>query len=175
MNRRSFIAKGCAVIGAAISTPRLNLLQAKNFTITVHRQYPGEKCISGYLAITKPDEKERIICYTVEKPWADNKKNVSSIPEGTYSAHLRYDHADHWRIELDGVPDRDNVQIHIGNSVNDSAGCLLVGLSLGPDLCSIVGGTSKPAYEALKEAFYGSKKPFATPNLEIAVAIQGNK
>ena len=141
------------------------------FKITVFRQYPNKKCTSGYLAVN-----DKIICHTLERPWADNKKNISSIPAGEYSAILRYDHKDHWRIELLDVPGpdgkkRDNVQIHIGNTLDDTIGCILVGMKLEADLCSIKGGTSADAYAALKEAFYESKNPTSTPNKTITVKI----
>src|SRR5207244_13465463 len=130
-------------------------------------QYPDSKCTSGYLAVN-----DEIICYTLEKPWKDNSQNISSIPAGTYQGIVRYDHADHWRIELQDVPDRTNVQIHIGNEVDQSKGCILVGAKLGPDLCSIVGGTSAPAYKAIKSAFYGNDNPTSTPDKAISLTIR---
>src|SRR5262245_61624748 len=62
------------------------------FKLTVYRQYPGKKCTSGYLEVDGT-----IVSYTLERPWADNQQNISSIPSGTYHAHLRYDHSDNWR------------------------------------------------------------------------------
>jgi hypothetical protein len=45
-----------------------------------------------------------------------------------------------------------------------------VGLSLGPDLCSVL--ESKKAYDALRTAFYGSPHPVATPNKLITVVVE---
>ncbi|WP_299582659.1 DUF5675 family protein [Mucilaginibacter sp.] len=143
--------------------------KAEDFKVTVFRQYPNNKCTSGYLAVNG-----NIICYTLEKPWIDNINNISSIPEGTYGGILRYDHSDHWRIELVGVPNRPNIQIHIGNVLDDTKGCILVGTALGPDLCSIKGGTSAPAYAKLKNAFYGTDNPTSTPDKNISVEIVGH-
>lgn len=136
------------------------------FKVTIYREYPGQKCTSGYLAVDN-----KIIAYTLERPWADNQQNISSIPAGTYPGTLRYDHTDAWRIELQNVPGRTNVQIHVGNEPDQSKGCILVGLQLSSDLCSIVGGTSAPAYAALKKAFYGTDNPVATPDKTITVQI----
>jgi hypothetical protein len=139
---------------------------AGSFKVTIYREYPGNHCTSGYLAVN-----DQIIAYTLERPWADNAQNISSIPAGTYPGTLRYDHSDFWRVELQNVPGRTNVQIHVGNEPSQSKGCILVGLQLGSDLCSIVGGTSAPAYAALKKAFYGSDNPTATPDKTISVQV----
>jgi hypothetical protein len=138
-----------------------------DFTVKILRKYPGTACTSGYLAIN-----DKIICYTLERPWADNMQNISSIPPGTYNAIIRYDHNDHWRIELVGVPGRTHVQIHIGNKIdNDTTrGCILVGMNLGPDLCTL--SKSAEAYKALKKSFYGSENPTATPDKSVRVIVE---
>jgi hypothetical protein len=139
-----------------------------DFKITIYREYPAAGCTSGYLAVN-----DSIICYSLERPWKDNQQNISSIPTGVYSAILRYDHNDHWRIELLNVPNRTNIQIHIGNTIDDISGCILVGDRLGNDLCSIVAGTSTTAYAKLKNAFYGTDNPTSTPDKNISVEIKG--
>jgi Family of unknown function (DUF5675) len=137
-----------------------------SFTLTVYRQYAGTDCTSGYLAVNGD-----IICYTLERPWNGNAPLISSIPAGTYSAHVRYDHADAWRIELDDVPDRPNVQIHVGNFVANSVGCILVGSGLNAsDPCTVTG--SNAAYTKLKNLFYGSDDPNSTPDKDISVEIK---
>jgi hypothetical protein len=97
---------------------------------------------------------------------------LSSIPVGTYNGILRYDHSDQWRIELQGVPGRTNVQIHTGNTPDDTEGCIIIGKELDASLCAIKAGTSKPAYDALKAAFYGSSNPVSTPDKTITVTVQ---
>jgi hypothetical protein len=150
----------CAIIVLLAATAA----KAEDFKLTVFRQYPGKKCTSGYLQVN-----DKITCYTLERPWADNQQNISSIPAGTYSAFLRYDHADHWRIELKDVPGRTNVQIHIGNQPDETKGCILVGKKLGSDLCSVE--NSADAYNEIKIAFYGNKSPNSTPSKSITVQI----
>jgi hypothetical protein len=141
------------------------IAQPSDFRLTVARMHRESKCTSGYLAVNG-----KIIAYTLELPWKGNAPLISSIPDGSYSAILRYDHPDKWRIELGGVPGRGNVQIHTGNAPDDSEGCILVGLNLGADLCSVL--ESKKAYKALRIAFYGSPNPLATPNKKITVIVQ---
>jgi uncharacterized protein DUF5675 len=135
---------------------KLSIMPSEDFRVTVYRQYPGLGCTSGYLAVN-----DDIISYTLERPWTDNQQNISSIPAGNYDAKLRYDHSDHWRIELIDVPGRTNVQIHVGNQPDQTIGCILVGKRLGADLCSLQDSAS--AYADLKTAFYGNSNPTSTP------------
>jgi hypothetical protein len=137
-------------------------------TVTISRQYPGNKCTSGYLAVDG-----KIIAYALERPWLDNLNDISAIPAGKYKAHLRYDKGDHWRIQLDGVPNRKGVQIHVGNQPDQSKGCVLVGEKLDSDLCSLEG--SKKAYAKLKKAFYGSEEEGAYDPRDIVVEIVGDQ
>src|SRR3954469_24293797 len=95
----------------------------------------------------------------LEKPWRGNALLMSAIPNGVYNGILRYDHTDQCRIELRNVPGRDHIQIHTGNSPDDTEGCILIGKELTPDICTIRGGTSKSAYNALKRAFHGTDSP----------------
>jgi hypothetical protein len=161
------IARTVLIAVIAMSCFAMTVSHSDDFRLTIYRQYPDAKCTSGYLAVN-----DNIVSYTLERPWKENQQNVSSIPAGTYKAIVRYDHTDHWRVELLDVPNRTNVQIHIGNEVDESKGCILVGTKLGADLCSIVGGTSAPAYKKIKAAFYGTDNPTSTPDKNISVTIK---
>lgn len=160
MKRRSFLQLSVA----SSLQGRRAFAQQTDFKLTIARKYSDKNCTSGYLAVN-----DQIVAYTLERPWQGNAPLISSIPDGTYGGILRYDHADQWRIELTGVPDRTHVQIHTGNSPDDSEGCILVGMKLGDDLCSVQ--NSKAAYSALKNAFYGSSDPVATPDKNIVVVV----
>ena len=64
---------------------------------------------------------------TLEPPWLDNHKNISCIPEGSYYC-VRTDKINHKNVfELQEVPDRKDILIHVGNSVADTQGCFLIG------------------------------------------------
>jgi len=133
--------------------------------LKVVRQYQDARCTSGYLAVN-----DQIIAYTLERPWRNNTPFISSIPVGVYEGFLRYDHPDdRWRIELERVPGRRHVEIHIGNKPRQTEGCLLVGMRLGRDFCSLIDGAS--AYRQLKTAFYGTDRPTATPNRRIVLTV----
>lgn len=134
------------------------------------RQGFETQCTMGFLLADGPGGIPVLLGYTLERPWKNNRKNISSIPTGTYEGIVRYDHDDHWRIELNGVPNRTHVQIHIGNQPDESKGCILVGLKVSPAECRL--GASRKAYARLKEYFYGSSTPVQSPNVTIRVHIQ---
>lgn len=134
------------------------------FSVAIVRESESEKCTTGYLTINGGRT-----CYTLELPWKENARSVSSIPPGNYSAILRYDKADHWRMQLEGVPNRSGIQIHIGNHISDSEGCILVGASRDADVCVVA--ESAAAYKAIKREFYGTDDPVATPNKKLRVSV----
>jgi hypothetical protein len=143
----------------AVSPPHLRI------HLRISREYKSDSCISGYLAV-----ENKVIAYTLERPDVANLNGFSAVPSGDYPAYLRYDKNDNWRIQLKNVPRRTDVQIHIGNQVTDSGGCILVGLQLGADLCSLE--DSSGAYSELKNAFYGACGVTEIPKgLDIRVEI----
>jgi hypothetical protein len=70
------------------------------------------------------------ICYTLEDPDNNNERGISCIPEGEYLCvphNGRFKNV--WRLE--GVPNRDAILIHAGNTIDDTHGCILVGRKMG--------------------------------------------
>jgi hypothetical protein len=71
-------------------------------------------------------------CYTVERPWENNKRNVSCIPEGTYEIELCHHHrGDYPTYEILDVPGRSLIKIDIANIMLDVVGCIGIGEGLG--------------------------------------------
>lgn len=136
-----------------------------DFELTIERKFSSNSCTMGYLIAD-----DEVICYTLELPWKDNLNNISCIPVGTYNGILRYDKTDGWRIQLDNVPNRTGVQIHIGNYTREIKGCVLVGTDAKVDDCSVQNSTI--AYAKLKEAFYGTSTPNSTPNRNITLTFK---
>jgi hypothetical protein len=132
--------------------------------IRITRKRPYSGSVGGDLFVGGT-----FVCYSLELPWAWNAKSVSCIPNGQYRAVVRYDHADKWRMELQGVPGRGQVQIHIGNFPKDSKGCVLVGTATAPNQVT----NSGVAYAKLKAAFYGSSAPTSSPAQPISVTFDG--
>lgn len=84
---------------------------------------------------------------TLERPWLNNEQNKSCVPEGEYlcawlecSASGKYRRV--WHVQ--DVKNRTAILFHAGNLVEDSLGCILVGLTSG--------------YLAGKEAVISSRK-----------------
>lgn len=71
-------------------------------------------------------------CFTVERPWLDNRPRESCIPEGEYDMVLgRYNRGGYAAYEIVGVPNRSLIKIHIGNTMDDLLGCVAPGKALG--------------------------------------------
>lgn len=90
--------------------------------------------------------------YTLELPWKDNAPDVSCIPAGTYPLRRRFS-PKHGQVLfwIDDVPGRVAAEIHVGNTVKDTLGCVLVGLGQEPG--AIV--RSKEAFHRFMEAMDG--------------------
>ena len=84
--------------------------------------------------------------YTVERPWLDNRQNISSIPPGFYQLG-RVDSPrfgpNTWEIQ--GVSGRSHILIHVGNTAADVIGCIAIGMGLFPQLQGV--SNSKAAIE----------------------------
>lgn len=71
-------------------------------------------------------------CCTLEPGWLDNKRQVSCIPEGQYTAFRRHSekYKDHWHIRMPCGSEMDErclILIHWGNYRRHTKGCVLLG------------------------------------------------
>ena len=80
------------------------------------------------------------ICDTLERPYFNNQRNISCIPEGVYTVRLRLPREsasrDYLHLLVQDVPDRDWILFHRGNYPKDTSGCILVGLGSQQDFVS---------------------------------------
>ncbi len=71
-------------------------------------------------------------CYGIEPPWLDNEVGKSCIPVGVYPIE-RGDHFTkpqaEWEVK--NVPNRTVILFHRGNNMDDTEGCILLGVGLG--------------------------------------------
>ena len=71
------------------------------------------------------------MCDTLENPYINNQRSISCIPEGEYKVRLRTAREsatrDYLHLLVKGVPNRDYILFHKGNSAKDTRGCILVG------------------------------------------------
>jgi hypothetical protein len=94
-----------------------------------------------------------IVC--LEPPWKDNAIGESCIPEGRYTLERDEDGRHrYFRIPDAEVDPRSNIEIHSGNTVEDSRGCIVPGLRFGIfDLRWSV-GASRQACELMLTSIY---------------------
>lgn len=117
-----------------------------DIVIKIDRLSFSDLCIQGNLYVNN-----EFVGYSLELPEVGNHTDVSCIPKGTYEATVRTDGSRGWRLELD-YPTRPNVQIHIGNTRDNSRGCILVGRTADAENCTV--GNSGGAMAILKDKFY---------------------
>lgn len=64
---------------------------------------------------------------SLERPWLDNKPEISCIPAGTYLCKRRWsDHFQREVFEISDVPGRTNILIHPANLVTQLEGCVAI-------------------------------------------------
>ena len=64
---------------------------------------------------------------TLERPWLNNRRNVSCIPTGKYLCE-KYSSKKHPKTyQVKDVADRTGILFHTGNIMDHSAGCILIG------------------------------------------------
>lgn len=73
----------------------------------------------------------RLFCVTLELPWRDNQQNQSCIPAGRYEIKHHQSPSNGHVLAFDHVDNREDIQIHAGNTAKETTGCILVGLYPG--------------------------------------------
>ena len=88
--------------------------------------------------------------WTVERPWLDNQRNISCIPEGVYDM-IRVNSPkfgeDTW--EIANVPSRTHILIHAGNMAANVEGCVAIASGVFPALTGV--SNSKAALRRFHE------------------------
>lgn len=77
----------------------------------------------------------RMLGFTLELPWRENRRFESCIPPGVYAVR----HREAWRrsrdhgptYEVRDVPGRAGILFHPGNTIDDIEGCIAPGLAIG--------------------------------------------
>jgi len=100
---------------------------------------------------------------TLELRWRNNIKKGSCIPAGIYECKRIKSPKFGETFEITGVPNRENILFHWGNTIKDSSGCILVGEQFG-----ILGGLTAilSSKKGFKE-FMGRLRLYNTFQLEI--------
>lgn len=119
------------------------------------------KLIRSYLddcTIGKLFYRDKFICYTVERPWKNNEKNVSCIPAGIYDiehySSAKYPNSFALTCHDLGVGltekyHRTHCLIHPANFPDEVQGCIGPGLSLHPSTWGVA--SSRKAMDTVRE------------------------
>ena len=96
-------------------------------TIKVTRLYPTPAGLFGVISLNNDP-----VCWSLEPPWRMNKINESCVIPGVYLyKHYLSPKFKRMCISLSDVYNRSYVSIHQGNLLEDTNGCILVGMSIG--------------------------------------------
>jgi hypothetical protein len=86
---------------------------------------------------------------TMELPWKNNEARVSCIPPGRYTCQRVQSPKFGNTFEVTGVPGRDHILFHTGNSCADTEGCILVAEEFGGTMALPVISSSRQGYGEL--------------------------
>lgn len=93
---------------------------------------------------------------TVERPWIDNRRNISCIPEGVYVCRPRwYFRGGYEAVEILNVAHRSHILFHKGNTLHDVAGCIALATKLGVVNGLWAGVGSEEAFDLFMEIVGG--------------------
>lgn len=137
--------------------------------IKIQRDNYTSKSTQGKLYLN-----DQYICETLEDTCRDLNKDgdlddkgeikiygETAIPSGIYKASIVMSpHFKFYVFLLQGVKGYGGVEIHPGNWVSDTLGCILVGLERGIDM--IKPGTSKKAFDLLMSKVINGNQPLFT-------------
>ncbi|MBX5256875.1 MULTISPECIES: DUF5675 family protein [unclassified Rhizobium] len=171
--RRTIGRAACASMLAAL-VKEIAYAADDTLSLRLIRTYETNVGITGELLCNG-----RFVAHTLERPWSLQSDVITSIPEGQYRVFLHYKEPDkqhkasgiYWRMELNwtDTKPRTAVQIHIGNTIDQTIGCILPGLTAINKELRLV--DSAGAVSALEEQFYGSANPVSTPDKSIVLNI----
>ena len=101
------------------------------FSLVLERNKSTLHSVTGKLLLL--DNKNNIILQlrTLERPWVFNERKISCIPSGTYLVKRHISPKFGQCFKIQDVKGRSDILIHSGNVVNDTLGCVLVGLTSG--------------------------------------------
>jgi len=122
------------------------------------------------------DNKRKFLCYTLEDQAQTTKVyGETRIPAGTYNLTLRTEGGFHTRylakfggefhkgmIYVNDVPDFEYILWHIGNTDDDTAGCLLLGKTQQANFIGSSGDAYKDVYPKIRDAILYGEKVTAT-------------
>lgn len=130
--------------------------EEKLVSIVIQRDYETKKATMGTLAIGNKT------LYTLEPPNRNNTVSEDYIKAGrifagTYKTVIRTDGDLGWRLQLEDKHGRTEVQIHRGNYLKDTTGCILPGTKRGNDYVDYSDKAMKVIKKKIDAAGKGAK------------------
>jgi hypothetical protein len=98
--------------------------------VEISRDDPTPSYIRGQISVDGTP-----VCESLELPYRGNVENDSSIPLGTYEGKFQWSDRHQRNLWTLDVPGRIGIEFHIGNTVLDTEGCILLGTSRGYLAC----------------------------------------
>ena len=92
---------------------------------------------------------------TLERPWEDNKTDVSCIPSGRYTCRRVLSQWFGETFEIAAVPGRSHVLFHKGNTIHDTRGCICVAEEFGGTMENPTVVSSERGYRELMQLVSG--------------------
>jgi hypothetical protein len=157
--------------------------------LRVVRTYQDPACTTGELICNG-----QFVAHTLERPWKFlpeehqfdcrqrlPEEEIRCLKEGRYRIFLHYKEPDkqhktlgreiYWRFELNWFDTAPHcaVQIHIGNTLKNTTGCIVPGFEIFNSKQRI--DDSGDAILKLEEVFYGTRSPVNTPDKQIDLTI----
>ncbi len=108
----------------------------------------GKLYVDGAFKCHTLEDEIREIAGQPVQNWKIN--GVTAIPAGVYQVTLETSpRFGPDTLSIKNVPGFSYIRMHAGNTSDDTEGCILLGLQAGP--ASLIGGTSRPAVNLIKD------------------------
>lgn len=109
--------------------PTINTPPTPMNLVSIKRNPSDQKETIGILSVVKNGIS--FLCHTLELAWLNNQQNISCIPTGTYQVKwMITSHFPHGVYQIQNVPNRTGIDIHIGNYYSQLLGCIALGMKL---------------------------------------------
>jgi hypothetical protein len=99
------------------------------FSLILERNKSTLHSTTGNLLLIDNKNRSILQLRTLERPWVFNERKISCIPTGTYIVKRHTSPKFGTCFKIQDVKGRSDILIHSGNAVNDTLGCILVGLT----------------------------------------------
>ena len=103
--------------------------------IVIKREIKGNTYTAGKMYVDDWYFADTLEPKTIDWSNEENTLGKTAIPEGTYKVEMRYSTKFKTQMPfLQNVPHFEGIMLHVGNSVRDSRGCILVGTRTFPSV-----------------------------------------